>query len=67
MRSARIVSLIASSTEIVCALGLGARLVGRSHECDYPPEVRRVPVCTRPKLATQGTSYEIDKRVKEIL
>ena len=32
----RIVSLIASATEIVCALGFERELVGRSHECDYP-------------------------------
>lgn len=63
----RIVSLIASSTEIVCALGLEEQLVGRSHECDYPPSVKRLPVCTRPKFPTEGTSYEIDQRVKAVL
>jgi len=62
----RIVSLIASSTEIVCALGLREQLVGRSHECDYPPEVKDLPVCTQPKFA-EGTSYQIDERVKAIL
>jgi len=67
MAAARIVSLIASSTEIVCALGLESRLVGRSHECDYPPSVTRLPVCTRPKFATNGSSLEIDQRVKTIL
>ena len=63
----RIVSLIASSTEIVCALGFEEELIGRSHECDYPPWVKRLPVCTRPKFATDGTSYQIDQRVKTIL
>jgi iron complex transport system substrate-binding protein len=63
----RIVSLIASSTEIVCALGFGDRLVGRSHECDYPDWVRRLPVCTAPKFSVDGRSYEIDQRVKAIL
>lgn len=67
IRSRRIVSLIASSTEIVCALGLESHLVGRSHECDYPPSVTRLPVCTRPKFATNGSSLEIDQRVKTIL
>jgi iron complex transport system substrate-binding protein len=63
----RIVSLIASSTEIVCALGFGDDLVGRSHECDFPEWVSRLPVCTAPKFPTDGTSYEIDQRVKAIL
>ncbi|HXE76461.1 MAG TPA: cobalamin-binding protein [Candidatus Xenobia bacterium] len=67
MEIARIVSLIASSTEIVCALGLQEQLVGRSHECDYPPGVERLPVCTHPKFNTKGTSYEIDQRVKAVL
>jgi iron complex transport system substrate-binding protein len=63
----RIVSLIASSTEIVCALGFEEHLVGRSHECDFPPSVKRLPVCTEPKFNVEGTSYQIDQRVKAIL
>jgi iron complex transport system substrate-binding protein len=63
----RIVSLIASATEIVCALGFEADLVGRSHECDYPPSVKRLPVCTSPKFAVDGTSFEIDQRVKGLV
>jgi iron complex transport system substrate-binding protein len=63
----RIVSLIASSTEIVCALGFQQFLVGRSHECDYPPAVKNLPQCTSPKFQTDGTSYEIDQRVKAIV
>lgn len=43
----RIVSLLPSATEIVFALGLGEELVGVTHECDYPPEARAVPVVTR--------------------
>jgi iron complex transport system substrate-binding protein len=62
----RIVSLIASSTEIVCALGLQDQLVGRSHECDYPTDVQQLPSCTAPKFA-DGTSYQIDERIKAIL
>jgi iron complex transport system substrate-binding protein len=63
----RIVSLIASATEIVCALGFEGDLVGRSHECDFPESVKRLPVCTAPKFNTEGTSYQIDQRVKAIL
>jgi iron complex transport system substrate-binding protein len=63
----RIVSLIASSTEIVCALGMGDELVGRSHECDFPAWVKRLPSVTAPKFPTDGTSYEIDQRVKAIV
>ncbi|HEY2743597.1 MAG TPA: cobalamin-binding protein [Polyangia bacterium] len=63
----RIVSLIASSTEIVCALGMGDELVGRSHECDFPTWVKSLPSVTAPKFPTDGTSYEIDERVKAIV
>ncbi len=67
MSKSRVISLIASATEIVCALGCEDQLVGRSHECDYPPSVTRLPICTEPKFSTAGTSYEIDQRVKRIL
>jgi iron complex transport system substrate-binding protein len=63
----RIVSLIASATEMVHALGLGEFQVGRSHECDYPAEVATLPVCTKPKFDISGDSREIDRRVKETL
>jgi iron complex transport system substrate-binding protein len=63
----RVVSLIASATEIVCALGLEDNLVGRSHECDYPESVGRLPVCTGPNFDTQGPSAEIDRQVKGVL
>jgi iron complex transport system substrate-binding protein len=63
----RIVSLIASATEIVCALGLEDQLVGRSHECDFPESVRRLPACTAPKFDVHGSSQEIDQRVKSLL
>jgi len=55
--------LLPSATEIVSALGLGTHLVGRSHECDWPCQVRSLPVCTRPRLALDGTSAEIDRQV----
>jgi iron complex transport system substrate-binding protein len=62
----RIVSLIASATEIVAALGLGRFLVGRSHECDYPPEVLALPACSEPKIDVHATSRQIDARVKSL-
>jgi iron complex transport system substrate-binding protein len=61
----RIVSLIATATEIVHALGELDHLVGRSHECDYPAEVLSLPVCTEPRIAVDGDSREIDRLVKE--
>ena len=63
----RIVSLIASSTEIVCALGFEGQMVGRSHECDFPASVASLLALTGPKFNTEGSSYEIDERVKTIL
>src|SRR5215213_26927 len=63
----RIVSLIASSTEIVCALGFEGSLVGRSHECDFPASVKLLPQCTSPKFDVEGSSIEIDQRVKAIV
>ena len=63
----RVVSLIASSTETICALGCGDRLVGRSHECDHPAWVQRLPVVTSPKFETDGASYAIDQRVRAIV
>ena len=64
---ARIASLIASSTEIVCALGERSNLVARSHECDYPLEVTRLPVVTSPKFPVLGSSAEIDRQVKALV
>jgi iron complex transport system substrate-binding protein len=63
----RIVSLIASSTEIACALGFEKNLVGRSHECDFPESIRHLPVCSETKFVADGKSYEIDQRIKAIL
>ena len=63
----RVVSLLPSSTEIIHALGCGDRIVGRSHECDYPAGIAELPPCTAPKFDPNGTSREIDERVKAVL
>jgi iron complex transport system substrate-binding protein len=63
----RIISLIASATEIVHALGMGDFMVARSHECDFPSSVLSLPVCTSPKFAISGNSREIDTLVKQTL
>ncbi len=60
----KIVSLLASGTELVAALGLGDSLVGRSHECDHPAWVKRLPVLSHPAFDAHGTSAEIDARVR---
>jgi len=63
----RIISLIASATEIVCALGYEDCLVGRSHECDYPHTIKHIPTCSSSKVMTHASSIQIDKQVKEIV
>lgn len=63
----RLVSLIASASEIIHTLGLTPYQVGRSHECDYPPEIRALPVCTAPNFPIDGSSADIDRCVKEKL
>jgi len=60
----RIVSLLASATEIVCALGEGDSLVGRSHECDNPSWVRSLPQCSEPAFDISLPSREIDAEVR---
>jgi len=62
----RIVSFLPAGTETVHALGAGAELVGRSHECDYPASVIDLPVVSRPALKLDGASPEdIDRAVAE--
>jgi iron complex transport system substrate-binding protein len=64
----RICSLLPSATEIVGALGLTDALVGRSEECDWPPEVASLPVVTAARVDTSAIeSLEIDRAVREAL
>jgi iron complex transport system substrate-binding protein len=63
----RVVSLLPSATEIVCALGAAQDLVGVSHECDHPPEVGALPALTGSRLPAGGTSGELDRSVRELL
>lgn len=63
----RIVSLLASATEIVCALGFEDALVGVSHECDHPETVRVRPNCTEPVIDITKGSVEIDNQIKDIV
>lgn len=63
-RIPRVVSLLASATEIVCALGMGDCLVARSHECDWPEWVRRLPTVSAPTFDVSGSSAEIDREVR---
>jgi len=63
----RLVSLLPSATEIVCALGYGDQLVGRSHECDHPASVTGLPVCSRPRIRVDASSSEIDRSVKAMV
>ena len=61
----RIVSLLPSATEMVCALGLTDQLVGVTHECDYPPLVRNLPKVTTTFIPAAASSTDIDRLVRE--
>jgi len=63
----RVVSLLAGATEMVCALGAGETLVGRSHECDNPSWVRSLPSCSQPAFDVSVSSGEIDAEVRRSL
>jgi len=64
----RICSLLPSATEIVCSLGLSDRLVGVTHECDFPPAARQKPRVTSSVIDSEGLSgAEIDQAVRDSL
>ncbi len=63
----KIVSLLPSSTEILCRLGFKNYLVGRSHECDFPEGVSHLPVLTAPKFNKYVDSATINKSVAALL
>ena len=63
----RIVSLLPSATEIVAALGLAEKLVGRSHECDWPLGLGHLPVLTQPKMNPLADAATIDRDVRALV
>ncbi len=64
----RICSLLPSATEVIASLGLSEELVGISHECDYPPSVRNVPIMVEPMIPPHGmASADIDRQVHQLV
>jgi len=64
----RICSLLPSATEVIALLGLRDELVGISHECDYPPSVRGVPIMVEPLIIPHElTSADIDRQVRQLV
>jgi len=62
----RLVSLLASATEMIATLGCLDQLVGRSHECDYPPEVLSLPVVSSVQIDINADSAQIDAQIKQL-
>jgi len=63
----RIVSLLPSATELVCAVGAEDGLVGISHECDFPRGIERLPSLTAARIDSSAPSGEIDRAVREVV
>ncbi|MGH7180907.1 MAG: cobalamin-binding protein [Nitrospiraceae bacterium] len=64
----RICSLLPSATEVIALLGLIDELVGVSHECDYPPSVKNLPIMVEPMIPPGGlTSADIDRQVSQLM
>lgn len=62
----RIISLLASATEMIAALDCLDQLVGRSHECDYPPEVQNLPLVSNALINVETSSAAIDAQIKQL-
>ena len=60
----RIISLLPSATEVLCAIGGGQDLVGRSHECDHPSGHGDLPILTSQRISS-GSSAQIDAEVRQ--
>jgi iron complex transport system substrate-binding protein len=60
------VALLPAATEIVCALGLRAQLVGRSHCCDFPADVAALPALTRARVDQARPGRELDAEVRRV-
>ena len=64
----RICSLLPSATEVIAALGLSDELVGISHECDYPPSIKTLPIMVEPMIPPHGlASDDIDQQVHQLV
>lgn len=63
----RVASLLPAATEIVARLGCAGMLVGVSHECDHPAEVRGRPILTRARTRSIGSSGAIDRDVRALV
>ncbi len=62
----RIISLLASATEMIYELGCLDQLVGRSHECDFPPQVCSLPVVSKVQIDIGTSSAKIDEQIKQL-
>ena len=65
MELPRVITMLPSATEIVCALGYRDAIVARSHECDYPNSIKQLPACTESKIDITKLSNDIDNQVKQ--
>src|SRR5690606_34368824 len=63
----RIVSLLPAATETLWLLGVRSRLLGVSHECDHPSEVRELPALTASRVDASGGSAEIARSVRDLV